>query len=98
MIDIQDKKFNIVMDEILRDGIKHIVYGNGESRQLLTNSRGLFTWGCNAIYRDFMKVDNLVSVDYKYATRYIDQTMFENKCWFSDWEVLPSEFDPSYTH
>ena len=42
--------------------IKHIVYGNGESRQLLDHSEWITTWGCNAIYRDF-SVDNLVSVD-----------------------------------
>ena len=44
--------------------MKHIVYGNGESRPRKPIVGGDFiTWGCNAIYRDFV-LDNLVSVDY----------------------------------
>ena len=76
---------------------EHIVYGNGESRPRKPIVGGDFiTWGCNAIYRDFT-VDNLVSVDYNMQQeiyRSVDYAM-ENKCWFSDWEVIPSGFDPS---
>ena len=74
--------------------IKHIVYGNGESRQLLYHSEWITTWGCNAIYRDF-SVDNLVSVDYNMQQEiYESGYVMKHKCWFSDWEVLPAEFDP----
>ena len=75
--------------------MKHIVYGNGESRPRKPIVGGDFiTWGCNAIYRDFT-VDNLVSVDYNMQQEiYESNYAMENKCWFSDWEVLPSEFDP----
>ena len=74
--------------------IKHIVYGNGESRQLLDHSEWITTWGCNAIYRDF-SVDNLVSVDYNMQQEiYESGYVMKHKCWFSDWEVLPAEFDP----
>ena len=72
---------------------KHIVYGNGESRPRKPIIGGDFTtWGCNAIYRDFA-LDNLVSVDYNmqqeiYETGYA----LKNKCWFSDWSILP-DFD-----
>ena len=73
---------------------KHIVYGNGESRQLLDHSDWVTTWGCNAIYRDF-SVDNLVSVDYNMQQEiYESGYVMKHKCWFSDWEVLPAEFDP----
>ena len=74
--------------------MKHIVYGNGESRQLLNQSDWITTWGCNAIYRDF-SVDNLVSVDYNMQQEiYESGYVMKHKCWFSDWEVLPAEFDP----
>tara|TARA_B100000963_G_C22570850_1_gene646001 strand:+ start:707 stop:1441 length:735 start_codon:yes stop_codon:yes gene_type:complete len=74
--------------------LKHIVYGNGESRQLLNQSDWITTWGCNAIYRDF-SVDNLVSVDYNMQQEiYESGYVMKHKCWFSDWEVLPAEFDP----
>ena len=35
--------------------MKHIVYGNGESRPTtdLIGGEWVTTWGCNAIYRDF---------------------------------------------
>ena len=77
-------------------GMKHIVYGNGESRPRKPIVGGDFiTWGCNAIYRDFT-VDNLVSVDYNMQQEiYESNYAMENKCWFSDWEVIPSGFDPS---
>ena len=76
--------------------MKHIVYGNGESRPRKPISGGDFiTWGCNAIYRDFT-VDNLVSVDYNMQQEiYESGYAMENKCWFTDWEVIPSGFDPS---
>jgi len=74
---------------------KHIVYGNGESRPKEPIVEGNFiTWGCNAIYRDFV-VDNLVSVDYNMQQEiYESEYVFKNKCWFSDWEVLPAGFNP----
>ena len=75
---------------------KHIVYGNGESRPTtdLIGGEWTTTWGCNAIYRDF-DVDNLVSVDYNMQQEiYESGYAMKNKCWFSDWEVLPAEFDP----
>ena len=77
--------------------MKHIVYGNGESRPKteIIGGEWTTTWGCNAIYRDF-SVDNLVSVDYNMQQEiYESGYVFKNKCWFSDWEVLPAEFDPS---
>ena len=75
--------------------MKHLVYGNGESRPRKPIIGGDFTtWGCNAIYRDFV-VDNLVSVDYNMQQEiYESGYAMKNKCWFSDWEVLPAEFDP----
>jgi len=74
---------------------KHIVYGNGESRPRQPIVGGDFiTWGCNAIYRDFT-VDNLVSVDYAMQQEiYESKYVFDHKCWFSDWEVLPAGFNP----
>ena len=74
---------------------KHIVYGNGESRPRKPIIGGDFTtWGCNAIYRDFV-VDNLVSVDYNMQQEiYESGYALKNKCWFNDWEVLPAGFDP----
>ena len=76
--------------------IKHIVYGNGESRPIQPIIGGDFiTWGCNAIYRDFV-VDNLVSVDYPMQQEiYESGYVMKNKCWFSDWELLPAEFNVS---
>ena len=75
---------------------KHIVYGNGESRPKKPIMGGEFiTWGCNAIYRDFA-VDNLVSVDYPMQQEiYESGYAMKNKCWFSDWELLPAEFNVS---
>ena len=75
---------------------KAIVYGNGESRPRKPILGGDFiTWGCNAIYRDFT-VDNLVSVDYNMQQEiYESNYAMKNKCWFTDWEVIPSGFDPS---
>ena len=75
---------------------KHIVYGNGESRPKQPIVGGEFiTWGCNAIYRDFA-VDNLVSVDYPMQQEiYESGYAMKNKCWFSDWELLPPEFNVS---
>ena len=53
------------------------------------------TWGCNAIYRDFA-VDNLVSVDYPMQQEiYESEYPMKHKCWFSDWELLPAEFNVS---
>ena len=53
------------------------------------------TWGCNAIYRDFT-VDNLVSVDYPMQQEiYESEYPMKHKCWFSDWELLPAEFNVS---
>ena len=75
---------------------KHIVYGNGESRPKQPIVGGEFiTWGCNAIYRDFA-VDNLVSVDYAMQQEiYESEYPMNNKCWFSDWELLPPDFNVS---
>ena len=72
----------------------HIIYGNGESRPRKPLSGNFTTWGCNAIYRDFI-VDNLVVIDYP-----MQQEVYESdyplihKCWFSDWQILPEGFDP----
>mgnify|MGYP006135923707 CR=1 FL=1 len=77
--------------------IKHIVYGNGESRpkDKIIGGEWTTTWGCNAIYRDFA-VDNLVSVDYPMQQEiYESGYAMKNKCWFSDWELLPAEFNVS---
>ena len=76
--------------------MKHIVYGNGESRpkDKIIGGEWVTTWGCNAIYRDFT-VDNLVSVDYNIQQEiYESEYALTNKCWFSDWSVLP-DFDTS---
>ena len=75
---------------------KHIVYGNGESRPRKPIIGGDFTtWGCNAIYRDFA-LDNLVSVDYPMQQEiYESGYAMKNKCWFSDWELLPAGFNVS---
>ena len=71
--------------------MKHIVYGNGESRpkDKIIGGEWVATWGCNAIYRDFT-VDNLVSVDYGMQQEiYESGYALKNKCWFTDWEILP---------
>ena len=71
--------------------MKHIVYGNGESRpkDKIIGGEWVTTWGCNAIYRDFT-VDNLVSVDYGMQQEiYESGYALKNKCWFTDWEILP---------
>ena len=74
--------------------MKHIVYGNGESRPRTSIGGDIISWGCNAIYRDF-RVDNLVSIDYNIQQEiYESQYALTNKCWFSDWSVLPF-FDTS---
>ena len=76
---------------------KVIVYGNGESRLGKVGPtsipKNVETWGCNAIYRD-MKVDNLVSVDYNMQQEiYESGYAHNNKCWFSDWNILPNVDD-----
>ena len=78
--------------------MRHIVYGNGESRPRKPIVGGDFiTWGCNAIYRDFT-VDNLVSMDYGVQQEiYESGYALKNKCWFSDWSVLPDfEIDKNF--
>ena len=71
----------------------HLIYGNGESRPREPLQGNFTSWGCNAIYRDFV-VDNLVSIDYP-----MQQEIYESdypltyKCWFADWKILPPEFD-----
>ena len=72
--------------------MKHIVYGNGESRRVMAHNEWTITWGCNAAYRD-LDVDNLVSVDYNMQQEIYESGYAEkNKCFFTDWEVLPPEF------
>ena len=74
--------------------MKHIVYGNGESRPRTSIGGDIISWGCNAIYRDF-RVDNLVSIDYNIQQEiYESEYALTNKCWFSDWSILP-DFDTS---
>ena len=74
--------------------MKHLVYGNGESRPRTSIGGDIISWGCNAIYRDF-RVDNLVSIDYNIQQEiYESEYALTNKCWFSDWSVLPY-FDTS---
>ena len=79
--------------------MKHIVYGNGESRSKdkIIGGEWVTTWGCNAIYRDFT-VDNLVSMDYGVQQEiYESGYALKNKCWFSDWSVLPDfEIDKNF--
>ena len=73
---------------------KHIVYGNGESRPRTSIGGDIISWGCNAIYRDF-RVDNLVSIDYNIQQEiYESEYALTNKCWFSDWDILPAGFNP----
>jgi len=72
----------------------HLVYGNGESRPKELPSGNYISWGCNAIYRD-LTVDNLVVIDYPMQQEvYESNYPMKNKCWFADWEVLPTEFAP----
>jgi hypothetical protein len=72
----------------------HLVYGNGESRPRELLDGNFITWGCNAIYRDFM-LDNLVVIDYPMQQEvYESDYPMKNKCWFADWEVLPAGFLP----
>ena len=80
--------------------MRTIVYGNGKSRlkwDLKQNLHdGIITWGCNRIYNDTV-VDNLVAVDYWVQHDIIESGYaHKNKCWFSDWEVLPLEYDVQY--
>ena len=73
---------------------KHLVYGNGESRPRTSIGGDIISWGCNAIYRDF-RVDNLVSIDYNIQQEiYESEYALTNKCWFSDWDILPAGFNP----
>ena len=73
-----------------------IIYGNGKSRQkwdLNQKLDNVVTWGCNRIYND-VKVDNLVSVDFAMQHEiYKSGYAHKNKCWFSNWSILPSSFD-----
>ena len=72
----------------------HLVYGNGESRPRELPSGNYVSWGCNAIYRE-LTVDNLVVIDYPMQQEvYESNYSMKNKCWFADWEVLPTEFAP----
>ena len=72
----------------------HLVYGNGESRPKELPSGNYISWGCNAIYRD-LTLDNLVVIDYPMQQEvYESNYPMKNKCWFADWEVLPTEFAP----
>ena len=73
--------------------MRTIVYGNGKSRQKWNVNQKLdnvVTWGCNRIFND-VKVDNLVAVDY-HVQHLIYESGYahENKCWFADWNILPS--------
>ena len=79
----------------IEDKLKtHIVYGNGESRPREPLSGNFTSWGCNAIYRDFV-VDNLVVIYYPMQQEvYESDYPLTHKCWFSDWELLPEGFDP----
>ena len=79
----------------IEDKLKtHIVYGNGESSPRKPLSGNFTTWGCNAIYRDFI-VDNLVVIDYPMQQEvYESDYPLTHKCWFSDWQILPEGFDP----
>ena len=45
-----------------------------------------------------VKVDNLVAMDY-HVQHLIYESGYakENKCWFADWNILPSEFGMDYT-
>ena len=54
-------------------------------------AENVITWGCNAIHREGT-VDNLVSVDYGMQQEIYDSDYhLNNKCWFSNWSILPSE-------
>ena len=80
--------------------MRTIVYGNGKSRQKWNVNEKLddvVTWGCNRIFND-VKVDNLVAMDY-HVQHLIYESGYakENKCWFADWNILPSEFGMDYT-
>ena len=70
----------------------HYVYGNGESRKGFdVSSFDGVSWGCNAIYRDH-KVDNLVVVDYGMQGEIVQSGYsLNNKCYFADWNMLPSD-------
>ena len=70
----------------------HYVYGNGESRKgFEVSSFDGVSWGCNAIYRDH-KVDNLVVVDYGMQGEIVQSGYsLNNKCYFADWNLLPSD-------
>ena len=71
---------------------RHFVYGNGESRKgFSVKNYGGVSWGCNAIYRD-TAVDNLVVVDYAMQGEVYDNDYPKNhKCWFTDWNPIPSD-------
>ena len=80
--------------------MRTVVYGNGKSRLKWDLKQNLhddiITWGCNRIYNDTV-VDNLVAVDYWVQHDIIESGYaHKNKCWFSDWEVLPLEYDVQY--
>ena len=73
-------------------GNRHFVYGNGESRKgFKVSNYGGISWGCNAIYRD-TPVDNLVVMDFGMQGEVYDSDYVkEHKCWFSDWNPIPSD-------
>ena len=80
--------------------MRTIVYGNGKSRLKwdlkLNHHDDVITWGCNRIYNDTV-VDNLVAVDYWVQHDIVESGYPKNnKCWFTDWEVLPIEYDVEY--
>ena len=75
--------------------MRTVVYGNGKSRLKWDLKQNLhddiITWGCNRIFNGNAKIDNVVSVDYHVQHLiYKSGYAHENKCWFSDWNILPS--------
>ena len=82
------RNINIHENNSLRNGKSRLKW---DLKQNLHDD--IITWGCNRIYNDTV-VDNLVAVDY-----WVQHLVYEsgyalnNKCWFGDWNILPSDFD-----
>ena len=72
-----------------------LVIGNGSSRQNFKYSESIIrTYGCNAIYRSNIKIDDLIAIDPAiqheiYSSDYVKK----RRCWFASWKSISNNRD-----
>ena len=72
-----------------------LVIGNGSSRQNFKYSESIIrTYGCNAIYRSNIKIDDLIAIDPAiqheiYSSNYVKK----KRCWFASWKSISNNRD-----